>query len=55
MKTVKEMRNDVATKFGFNHQNTIKFFKITEYRFANPKLIAYCYNKYMTNNCEDQK
>ena len=50
-KTINEMRNDIIQKFGFEHPNTIHFFKITEHKFAK-KMIHHYYNKYM-NDCED--
>lgn len=48
-KTITAMQNDIINKFGFEHKNTIKFFRITEYKYAK-KLIHATYNKMMAQN-----
>ena len=51
-KTITEMQNDIIAKFGFEHECTIHFFKITENKFAK-KLISHYYNKYMDMNIDE--
>ena len=46
MKTITEMQNDMIQKFGFEHENTIRFFEITKFKYSK-KLIHHYYEKYM--------
>lgn len=48
-KTVNEMKNDIITKFGFENENTIEFFKICEFRYAK-KLICGTYKRMMSKD-----
>ena len=56
-KTITEMQNDIISKFGFEHECTIHFFKISANKFAK-KMIDHYYKKYMqmdTNDYEDDE
>jgi len=42
MRTVEQMKNEVVNMFGLDSENTAKFFKVCEYRYAK-KLITGTY------------
>ena len=43
--TTTEMKNNIVNTFGLEHENTIKFFRICQYRYS--KLIPLTYKKMM--------
>ena len=46
--TITEMQNNIVAKFGLEHENTIKFFRITQYKYS--KMIKPIYNKMMSED-----
>lgn len=46
--TITEMQNNIIAKFGFEHENTIKFFRVTQYKYS--KMIKSIYNKMMNED-----
>lgn len=54
MMTITEMQNAIVEKFGFEHEHTIHFFEITEYKFAK-KIIHHYFDKYMAMDITDDE
>lgn len=49
--SIESMKQNIVNKFGLEHPNTIKFFKICEFRYS--KLIPVYYNKFINEEFEE--
>ena len=49
--SIENMKQNIVNKFGLEHENTIKFFKICEFRYS--KLIPVYYNKFINEEIEE--
>jgi hypothetical protein len=53
MKKFAEMENAIIAKFGFEHPNTIKFFKMTSKHYASMKMVKFYFDKFMDEDLDN--